>query len=81
MEKRMKRKTRSKGDFICWCGDALDGLSQLRKHQESFCPITIRRWLKEHRESFRKMEEERLAQHEADLSVWKKEKARGVPEM
>ncbi len=77
MNQRIKQDALSKGDFICRCGKALESLSQLGKHQEFICPITIRRNLKTLHESIEEMKTECLAQHEADLRDWKKEKACG----
>lgn len=78
MKQGMKQIARL-NDFVCWCGKALETLSQLRTHQSCACPVTTRNRLRNLHESFEEMEAKRVAQHEADLRQWKKEKARGVP--
>ena len=78
MKQRMKDHVLSTGDFICRCERAFESLSLLRKHQESLCPITMRRTLEELDKSIEEMKEEHRVQHEADLREWNEEKARDV---
>jgi hypothetical protein len=79
IKQRLKQNAPSKGDFVCWCEKAFGTLSLLRKHQEFLCAITIRRKLQEVDDSIEQTNAECVAQHKADLVLWKNEKARGVP--
>lgn len=83
MKQQLKKGARSRNDFVCWCPEekAFESLFELRKHQETTCSITIRKKLNELYKSIKKTKVEHRAQHEADLREWKKEKARGNPEM
>lgn len=61
---------------MCWYGQRFARLRTLKRHQESCCPITLRRSLVQSHESKKEDEAEPLAQHKVDQELWKAEKRR-----